>query len=376
MSKRNIFVLGVTLIVVLTVSIIAATDWLGNINSTLDFFVGVEFAFSDNLDDLENLVDKVKDCTNLFVMGALEFSFNQTVLDEACNYVVNAGLHLIVLFTDSTKYDYSIFEWMKAAKQQYGEKFLGVYRFDEPGGNQLDNGSSMLVENATSYDDAAFQYTDNLRIIMNYYLDYTPMVFTADYGLYWFDYKSNYSTVFVEFGWNHSRQLHTALCRGAAKAYKKDWGAIITWEYTNVPYIESGQDLYDDMILAYKNGAKYVVIFDYPKIGQYGILNQDHFEALEDFWNYVHINPQEHGIIQGELAYVLPQHYGFGFRKPGDTIWGLWNADELSAKVWNDTNMLLDRHGSSLDVVYSDPEFMDSVKSRYDILFFWNETIT
>jgi len=375
--------LGIILIVVLFVSIIASIEWwLGSVRSTSEFFVGVEFAYDENagdleelVDDLKDLVDKVKNYTNLFVIGSLEISFNQTALNEACAYVVDSGLHFIVLFTDSTKYNYTIFDWMEDAKQKYGDKFLGVYRYDEPGGNQLDRGDSMIVENATDYADAAAKYIGNWSLHINHYLNFTDEIFTADYGLYWFDYKAGYSAVFAEFGWNHSRQLHVALCRGAAKAQNKDWGAIISWEYTDVPYIESGRELYDDMILAYKTGAKYVVIFDYPKIEQYGILTEDHFDALKDFWNYVHSNPQEHGVIQGEAAYVLPQDYGFGFRNPTDKIWGLWNADDLSQKVWDDANKLLAQYSSRLDIVYGEPEFDSDIRNRYDKLFFWNETI-
>jgi hypothetical protein len=173
--------------------------------------------------------------------------------------------------------------------------------------------------------------------------------------------------------------LHIALCRSAAKAYNKDWGAIVTWEYTKESYIESGEELYDDMVLAYKTGAKYVVVFDYSKIGQYGILTEEqgHFDALKEFWNYVNSNPQEHGVIQGQVAYVLPKDYGFGFRSARyDKIWGLWNADNLSQKVWDDANKLLDQYDSILDIVYNEPEVMDAMKSRYDHLIFWNETVT
>ena len=373
--------LGLIFIVVIFVSVFATVElWLGRFHSNSEFFVGVEFAYSDNVGDLKSLVEKVKNYTNLFVIGSIEISFNQTALNEACDYIVDSGLHLIVFFTDSDNemYTYDIFDWMVEAKQKYGDKFLGVYRYDEPGGNQLDQGPSMLIENETNYTTMAANYTNALNLLVNYYMDYIDKVFTADYGLYWFDYKAGYTAVFVEFGWNHSRPLHIGLCRGAAKAHNKDWGAIVTWEYTDAPYIESGEELYEDMILAYKTGAKYIVVFDYPKIGHYGILTEEqgHFDALKDFWNYVHSNPQERGVIQGEVAYILPPDYGFGFRNPMDKLWGLWNADDLSEKVWVDANTLVDQYGSRLDIVYSDPEVMDAVKRRYDKLFFWNELIT
>jgi hypothetical protein len=311
------------------------------------------------------------------VIGSIEITFNQTALDEACDYIIDAGLHLIVFFTNSEDYSYKIFEWMVAAKQKYGDKFLGVYRYDEPGGNQLDQGPSVLVENGTSYSDVATRYTNTLKPLIDYYMNSTDKVFTADYGLYWFDYKIGYTAVFTEFGWNHSRPLHIGLCRGAAKAHNKDWGAIVTWTYDDWPYMESGRELYDDMILAYKAGAKYVVVFNYaPEIGEYGILTDEHFGAIEDFWNYVNSNPQDYGSIKGEVAYVLPKDYGFGFRHTEDNIWGLRNADDLSPKVFDDTNLLVMQYASRLDIVYDDAEFIDGVRSRYNNLFFWNETVS
>ncbi|HUT17048.1 MAG TPA: hypothetical protein VMW84_01985, partial [Acidobacteriota bacterium] len=72
MSQRAPFALGIVLIAVLSVSIIATIDWLGSVHSTPEFFVGVEFAYSGNISDLKDLVDKVKSYTNLFVIGSLE----------------------------------------------------------------------------------------------------------------------------------------------------------------------------------------------------------------------------------------------------------------------------------------------------------------
>jgi len=124
--------LGIILIVVLSVSIIATADWwLGSLSATSEFFVGVEFAYSGNVSDVTALVDKVKNYTNLFVIGSIEISFNRIALNEACNYVVDSGLHLIVFFTDSETYSYRIFNWMVEAKQKYVDMFLGVYRYDE-----------------------------------------------------------------------------------------------------------------------------------------------------------------------------------------------------------------------------------------------------
>jgi len=191
----------------------------------------------------------------------------------------------------------------------------------------------MLVENKTNYADVAATYTNSLGALVEYYLNHTDRVVTADYGLYWFDYKVGYTAVLSEFGWNHSRSLHIGLCRGAVKDHNKDWGVIVTWEYNNASYIEPWEELCDDMILAYKTGAKYLVVFDYPKIEQCGIFTEKHFDALKDFWSYIHSNPQEYGVIQGEAAYVLPKDYGFGFRNPEDKVWGLWEADDLSQKV-------------------------------------------
>ena len=133
-------------------------------------------------------------------------------------------------------------------------------------------------------------------------------------------------------------RLYPRKFRGAAEVQNKDWGVMITWTYNGTPYIESGEELYNDMILAYHAGAKYVVVFDYPKIVRYGILTEEHFDAMKKFWNYIHSSPESHGNFEGEVVYVLPEDYGFGFRGSNDTIWGLWEADQLSKKIWDDVN--------------------------------------
>jgi hypothetical protein len=376
LNRKLVILTAMILITLIATSLFLTHNLLRSQTSSREFYVGVEYAYGDQVGELKDLVDKVKNYTNLFVIGALELTFNQSALNEACDYIVNSGLHLIVLFTDSTKYDYTIFGWMQDAQQKYGDKFLGVYRFDEPGGNQLDTGSSSLVENATSYADAAGNFTESLGIIVNYYLNYTPKMFTADYGLYWFDYTAGYSTVFAEFVGNHSRQRIIALDRGAAAAFNRDWGVIVNWKYDQSPYLESGDELYSDLSLAYSSGAKYVVVFSYPQIGTYGILTEAHFEALEKFWNTLHNNIGSFGSNKPSVAYVVPADYGFGFRNPSDGIWGLFPADALSTKIYEDVTSLTAKYDSRIDILYDEPEITAPLLGNYSQVFYWNQTIT
>jgi hypothetical protein len=209
--------------------------------------------------------------------------------------------------------------------------------------------------------------------------DETIPLFTADYGLYWFDYAAGYNNVLTEFGSNHSRPINIALARGAANAQQQNWGAIVTWTYDEPPYIESADALYEDLKLAYNNGAKYAVIFDFPKNasnGPYGLLTEQHFAAMQKFWKDIHASGQaKKQATSVEVAYVIPSDYGFGFRRADDTIWGLWPADTLSTKVWNDVNMLIQKYNYSFDIVYNDAKFRNYFDNNYETIIYWNQII-
>ena len=389
--NRKLAALTATLLIALIVlSLFLAINRFSNQTSSRQFYLGVEYAYGNNqttqvqVSQIQALVDKVKDYTNLFVMGSVGLTFDRTALSEACDYVFNTKLNFIVLFTGYEMYNYNITQWMYDAKLKYGDRFLGIYRYDEPGGNQLDNEVHRLINrtiigtNAT-YTNVGNSYVGNLSNIVNYYREHAPVkVFTADYGLYWFDYKSDYSTIFAEFVGNESRERHIALCRGAADAFGKDWGVIVTWKYQDqAPYLESSDQLYSDLSLAYSSGAKYAIVFSFPQIGTYGTLTDDHFAALHKFWTTLHSNPASFGSNKPEVAYVVPADYGFGFRNPNDTIWGLIPADTLSAKIFEDTNTtLIARYGSRFDILYDEPQIIAPLLSNYSQFFYWNQTIT
>ena len=347
----------------------------------LDVFVGVDVAY-DDVEGIKRLVDEVRSYTNLFVIGSTGITFNVTKLDEVCQYVYDSGLYFIV-FTHPTE-QFSQAQWIEEARQRWGSRFLGLDALHEAGGHQIDcDRPYMLVEEADNYTDAANKYVGLLDEVLRHYTEYYMRVadfplFTAEYALYWFDYKAGYDVVLAEFGWNHSRLLNVALCRGAASVQGKEWGVIVTWTYRHPPYIESGEELYDDMVLAYQSGAKYIVVFNYPKVLEYGILDEEHLEALKKFWRYINRNPRMIDTMTDRVAYVLPEGYGYGFRGPDDKIWGLWETDVLwniSNRIWNDVNALLEDYGLRMDIIYEDGVKYNGA-SEYCKLIFWNGTVT
>lgn len=138
-------------------------------------------------------------------------------------------------------------------------------------------------------------------------------IFTSDYGLYWWDYKSGYDMVLAQLGWNNSVAQQIALVRGAANLQGKSWGTILTWKVTQAPYLANGDEIFDQMKTSYEAGAQYVILFNYATdmSGPYGTLQEQHFQALQRFWNEVVQNTTViHGGIKAQAALVLPRNYG------------------------------------------------------------------
>ena len=209
------------------------------------FYFGVTFG-GTTVKQAEDLIDKVKSYTNLFVVDSWTISGaqNSSELDQICDYAANANLNFIVYFNfiyynytfqfsnynSSTWQDYGYtawhVDWLNSAEEKYGDKFLGVYLYDEPGGKQIDMGywdgnttnpftgaPYKPFANVTSYSQAAYDFTTgpssilrsgSMQHIIN---SSTPNsvtnplpVFTSDYALYWFDYQAGYNAVFVELG--------------------------------------------------------------------------------------------------------------------------------------------------------------------------------
>ncbi|MCW4008317.1 MAG: hypothetical protein NWF09_06515 [Candidatus Bathyarchaeota archaeon] len=462
------------------------------------FHVGVTFGGSTAA-EAKQLIDRVKDYTNLFVVqsGPLQMDIPQlenTELEKICDCAVEAGLDIIIYVGAFEIQANTTVAFINAAQERWGSHFLGLYYGDEPGGKMLDdvgrldnipnlgnvtkdqrgvtirqtNGSIEIVRQFDFFGQISLSYSDSVSYNMTTYfpdgtitvfkgyadydyhfenceflvylpngtvtlqrgllpsspsvvtdrgdisqfepyqkvwdsrpfqtMDDMPAVatsyvktqqaiidrihnqvdvklFTSDYALYWWDYLSGYDVVLAQLGWNNTVAQEIGLVRGAANLQGKSWGVILTWKYKEPPYLASGEEIYSQMRTAYECGAEYVVVFNYAEnmTGPYGILQLEHFDALERFWRDVVQNPFVwHGTVKAEVALVLPKDYGWGMRNPQDTIWGLWSPDSAAEQIWTQLQSKLQQYGSKLDIVYDNPAY--PVAGKYPEIIYWNQT--
>jgi hypothetical protein len=409
MKRVHILSLALTIILLIssTTLLISYTQSSSNLQKD-PVYVGVAFG-GNTTDQAKLLIDRTKGYTNLFILdsGINPISKNQSAVQEICDYAANAGLNIIINLGSYNRPNWAWqIQFYNSSKERYGARFLGAYYDDEPGGYPLDwNWTKQFAEklptfgSRTALDLSPIQ--NKLQMAnttgtqpQNYTMEaqwfnqllernrghndlkrYNITSFTSDYALYWFDYIGGYDTLFVQLGWNVSVIEQISLLRGAATMQNKDWGAIITWKYREPPYLDTGENIYNQMVSSYNAGAKYITIFDYPynfSDNSYGILTDDHFQALQKFWNQV-VTKSTPNSAHAKAALVLPKDYGWGMRSVDDKIWGFWGPDDKSALIWNNTQTLLNKYGLGLDIIYEDPAF--PIGGNYSKVYYWNQTI-
>ena len=383
-SARWVIVASVLLLTVLIGSFVFQRLLISESAQGSASYVGVAFG-GNTTSEAKLLIDRIKGHCNLFILQSGPISTNETATNEICDYAVASELNIIVYFGDldprilAEKNLTWRATWISSAKSHYGEHFLGVYYYDERGGIYLDtdkNATQWNLPPNSTYDSVAARFENGFlkdpgTIALK--SEQIP-IYCSDYGLYWFDYLSGYDVVFAEAGWNHTLAKDVALIRGAANLQHKDWGVIITWKYNETPYLDSGEAIYEQMLSVYEAGAKYIVIFDYPysDANPYGVMLNEHFEALQKLWNNIAQGKITHSSTIANAVLVLPKNYGYGFRYPEDTIWGFWGPDEKSPVIWNLSQELLSRYGYSLDIVYDDSSF--PFEGKYSMVYYWNST--
>jgi hypothetical protein len=341
-----------------------------------EVYVGVDVGY-ENLTATKQIADEISPYANFFIIGCSDVTYNLTQLNDLCQYLYDRNFYFMAYRMTAPNNTFL------EALRKWGDRFLGFYAYDELGGRQLDQAQDYItVTQADNYADASTKYVNTLNgWLRNGRLNFTrnfayptefPLV-TSDYALYWYDYRAGYDTIFAEFGWNYSRQINVALNRGAATAQNKDWGVMITHTYTTPPYLESGQELYQDMVYAYQNGAKYIIIFDSNPQWTQGTLKQEHLDAMKQFWQYAQNNPRNNVSTSSKVAYVLPADYAYGFRGPTDKIWGLWEADSIAEDLSMGVGYLLKVYGENLDIIYEDA-LSSAYSNGYHALIYWNDS--
>jgi len=409
MSMKRIYLLSCVLIAIIaasTVTYLLSQTPSGGSTSKETVYVGIAFG-GTTTEQAKLLIDRTKNYTNLFILdcGINAISLNKSAVEEICAYATDAGLQIIVNLGTYTRQNWS---WQNQLyldiKSQYGDKFLGAYYDDEPAGVPLDwnwtkefrlnpapFGSRFSADmtsklrTATETGNPPEEYTLEAKWfnwLISENIGHKNLIannittFTSDYALYWYDYVVGYDTMFAQLGWNSSINQQISLLRGAAQLQNKDWGTIITWKYMQPPYIDSADNIYEQMITSYNAGAKYITIFNYPyedSTNPYGILTDEHFKALERFWSQVVTKTSPTSAV-ARAVLVLPKDYGSGLRNPTDKIWGIWGPDEKSAPCYNNMEKLLMQYGLSLDIVYDDPAY--PLQGNYSKIYYWNQTIT
>ncbi len=420
--------IAVSLIVILTVSIFGVQMYLSGNQTSRTYinsnpYVGVAFC-GNTTAEAKALIDRTKSYTNLFVLdtGRSTLSRNETAVYEICDYATANGLSVIVNLGINSVTEDDVTTWFWDGNlteikqnwtQRWGDRFLGMYYNDEPGGIQLDGSWREFYneygKNLASVEHPAIKALNNISHKLQEYRDngtdpedydmetdfFVNLVlgagdpglcslnntgirtFTSDYGLYWFDYLGGYNVMLTELGWNASVAQQIALVKGAARLQDKEWGAMITWKYDDVPFLDSAETIYSQMLSAYQAGSKYIMIFDYAKDkdgnNTAAAMTNEHFSALERFWNDIHTK-QFPDLSTPEAALVLPHNYGWGMRNPNDTIWGFWPTDTKTQQIGNITGQLLWKYGAALDIVFEDSAY-PVANGGYKQVYYWNQTI-
>ncbi|MCL2291803.1 MAG: hypothetical protein FWC30_01860 [Candidatus Bathyarchaeota archaeon] len=140
MKKTRLFIAVVLLLSVLLIGLITIVGYVVlSEEKQKSFYVGVTYCGS-SVEEAKELVDKVKDCTNFFVLQSGSLMGDTEAMEEIGDYVVASNISYAVM---GSVYDHVglsrqvLSGWLIEAKERWGERFIGVYYNDEPGGSTV-----------------------------------------------------------------------------------------------------------------------------------------------------------------------------------------------------------------------------------------------
>ncbi len=163
MKKTVVAALAAAIIVIIAVSVVTAIQLQKPATNTptstptptaqvevapkKPFYVGVTYC-GNSTTEAQQLIDKVKGYTNLFVVQSGPLMSNLPDLEQICDYAVAANLSLIVYFARNGDANNVYRSFLNIAPDRWGNNLLGIYFNDEPGGKMIDVGL-ILYDNST-----------------------------------------------------------------------------------------------------------------------------------------------------------------------------------------------------------------------------------
>ena len=163
MKKRSI------IFAVFVSGLILGSVFLGLLNYSSEpapFYVGVTYCGGSVEEEAKQLIDRVKDYTNLFVLQSGELQIHPDLINEIGDYAVLSGMHFTVSFGSQAQM--MLESWLETNEERWGDQFLGVYFGDEPEGKMLDGHITVAYDasgNSMNFGEGMFNQTAvNLRI--------------------------------------------------------------------------------------------------------------------------------------------------------------------------------------------------------------------
>ncbi|MGD2066827.1 MAG: hypothetical protein PVI43_06640, partial [Candidatus Bathyarchaeota archaeon] len=132
--QKNWAIFAVLVSSILLISVVSYVFFVSSSNED-SFYVGVTYC-GESPEEAKQLIDKVKDYTNLFVLQSGSLQYYPDNITAIGDYAVTSGMHYMVYF--GTESSWLMRTWRDTYSGQWDDKFLGVYFGDELGGKMLD----------------------------------------------------------------------------------------------------------------------------------------------------------------------------------------------------------------------------------------------
>jgi hypothetical protein len=151
-KRRVVLTSSIVIIAIIVVSSFAAMEASKlpstSMASKKPFYVGITYCGSSVI-EAQQLIDTVKNYTNLFVLQSGPLMYDVSASEEICDYAVQSGLYIIISGSTNSLGNY-LNTILSIAPERWGSNFLGLYFNDEPAGHMLDSPYILLNDKNTS----------------------------------------------------------------------------------------------------------------------------------------------------------------------------------------------------------------------------------